>query len=119
MVYFERRSGRPYRKSLLEKAEADLEKDKRVNFLQNQLGSVYKNVLCHSLSEVRPGQEINLRINWIGINPDQDKDRIRFQSWQEAGSAAAESEVPSSNRNYEFVSKPSLKSETRSLRKPD
>ena len=52
MVYFREAQDRLTAKNLMEKAEADLEKDKRVSFLQNSR-SVYRNVLCHSL-KMRP-----------------------------------------------------------------
>lgn len=52
MVYFREDQDSLTAKNLMEKAEADFEKDKKSELLTKQQG-VYRNVLCHSL-KMRP-----------------------------------------------------------------
>ncbi|MBE5704729.1 MAG: AAA family ATPase [Ruminococcus sp.] len=90
MVYFREDQDSLTAKNLLEKAEADLEKDKKSELLTKQQERIQKRVV--SFFENASGLEAT------------GSDKTGSDSGPEGGrSAAAESEVPSSNRNYEFV----------------
>ena len=90
MVYFREDQDSLTAKNLLEKAEADLEKDKKSELLTKQQERIQKRVV--SFFENASGLEAT------------GSDKTGSDSGPAGGrSAAAESEVPSSNRNYEFV----------------
>lgn len=90
MVYFREDQDSLTAKNLLEKAEADLEKDKKSELLTKQQERIQKRVV--SFFENASGLEAT------------GSDKAGSDSGPAGGrSAAAESEVPSSNRNYEFV----------------
>lgn len=90
MVYFREDQDSLTVKNLLEKAEADLEKDKKSELLTKQQERIQKRVV--SFFENASGLEAT------------GSDKTGSDSGPAGGrSAAAESEVPSSNRNYEFV----------------
>ena len=95
MVYFREAQDSLTAKNLMEKAEADLEKDKKSELLTKQQERIQKRVV--SFFENASGLKIN-GSELIG------SDKTGSDSGPVGGrSAAAESEDPSSNRNYEFV----------------
>ena len=79
----------------MEKAEADLEKDKKSELLTKQQERIQKRVV--SFFENASGLKIN-GSELIGSDKTGSGSKLAG-----GGSAAAELEVPSSNRNYEFV----------------
>ena len=95
MVYFREDQDRLTAKNLMEKAEADLEKDKKSELLTKQQERIQKRVV--SFFENASG----LKITGSELI---ESDKTGSDSGPAGGrSAAAESEDPSSNRNYEFV----------------
>ena len=95
MVYFREAQDSLTAKNLMEKAEADLEKDKKSELLTKQQERIQKRVV--SFFENASGLKIT-GSELIG------SDKTGSDSGPAGGgSAAAESEDPSSNRNYEFV----------------
>lgn len=95
MVYFREAQDSLTAKNLLEKAEADLEKDKKSELLTKQQERIQKRVV--SFFENASGLKIT-GSELIG------SDKTGSDSGPAGGrSAAAKSEDPSSNRNYEFV----------------
>ena len=95
MVYFREDQDSLTAKNLMEKAEADLEKDKKSELLTKQQERIQKRVV--SFFENASGLKIT-GSELIG------SDKTRSGSYPAGGrSAAAESKDPSSNRNYEFV----------------
>ena len=95
MVYFREDQDSLTAKNLMEKAEADLEKDKKSELLTKQQERIQKRVV--SFFENASGLKIT-GSELIG------SDKTGSDSGPAGGrSAAAESEDPSSNRNYEFV----------------
>ena len=95
MVYFREDQDSLTAKNLMEKAEADLEKDKKSELLTKQQESIQKRVV--SFFENASGLKIT-GSELIG------SDKTGSDSGPAGGrSAVAESEDPSSNRNYEFV----------------
>lgn len=95
MVYFREDQDSLTAKNLMEKAEADLEKDKKSELLTKQQERIQKRVV--SFFENASGSKIT-GSELIG------SDKTGSDSGPAGGgSAAAESEDPSSNRNYEFV----------------
>ena len=94
MVYFREAQDRLTAKNLMEKAEADLEKDKKSELLTKQQERIQKRVV--SFFENASGLE--------SASESTGSDKTGSGSEPAGGrSAAAESEVLSSNRNYEFV----------------
>lgn len=94
MVYFRENQDGLTAKNLLEKAEADLEKDKKSELLTKQQERIQKRVV--SFFENASGLE--------SASESTGSDKTGSGSEPAGGrSAAAESEVLSSNRNYEFV----------------
>lgn len=94
MVYFREAQDRLTAKNLMEKAEADLEKDKKSELLTKQQERIQKRVV--SFFEDASGLE--------SASESTGSDKTGSGSEPAGGrSAAAESEVLSSNRNYEFV----------------
>ena len=94
MVYFREAQDSLTAKNLMEKAEADLEKDKKSELLTKQQELIQKRVV--SFFENASGLE--------SASESTGSDKTGSGSEPAGGrSAAAESEVPSSNRNYEFV----------------
>ena len=94
MVYFREAQDRLTAKNLMEKAEADLEKDKKSELLTKQQERIQKRVV--SFFENASGLK--------SASESTGSDKTGSGSEPAGGrSAAAESEVPSSNRNYEFV----------------
>ena len=95
MVYFREDQDSLTAKNLMEKAEADLEKDKKSELLTKQQERIQKRVV--SFFENASGLKIT-GSELIG------SDKTGSDSGPAGGrSAVAESEDPSSNRNYEFV----------------
>lgn len=99
MVYFREDQDSLTAKNLMEKAEADLEKDKKSELLTKQQERIQKRVV--SFFENASG----LKSTSGSIGPESTGSDKTGSGSELAGggSAAAESEVPSSNRNYEFV----------------
>lgn len=94
MVYFREDQDSLTAKNLMEKAEADLEKDKKSELLTKQQERIQKRVV--SFFENASGLE--------SASESTGSDKTGSGSEPAGGrSAAAESEVLSSNRNYEFV----------------
>lgn len=94
MVYFREAQDSLTAKNLMEKAEADLEKDKKSELLTKQQERIQKRVV--SFFEDASGLE--------SASESTGSDKTGSGSEPAGGrSAAAESEVLSSNRNYEFV----------------
>lgn len=94
MVYFREAQDSLTAKNLMEKAEADLEKDKKSELLTKQQERIQKRVV--SFFENASGLE--------SASESTGSDKTGSGSEPAGGgSAAAESEVLSSNRNYEFV----------------
>ena len=94
MVYFREAQDSFTAKNLMEKAEADLEKDKKSELLTKQQERIQKRVV--SFFENASGLE--------SASESTGSDKTGSGSEPAGGrSAAAESEVLSSNRNYEFV----------------
>ena len=94
MVYFREDQDSLTAKNLMEKAEADLEKDKKSELLTKQQERIQKRVV--SFFEDASGLE--------SASESTGSDKTGSGSEPAGGrSAAAESEVLSSNRNYEFV----------------
>ena len=94
MVYFREVQDSLTAKNLMEKAEADLEKDKKSELLTKQQERIQKRVV--SFFENASGLE--------SASESTGSDKTGSGSEPAGGrSAAAESEVLSSNRNYEFV----------------
>ena len=94
MVYFREAQDSLTAKNLMEKAEADLEKDKKSELLTKQQERIQKRVV--SFFENASGLESASELT--------GSDKTGSGSEPAGGrSAAAESEVLSSNRNYEFV----------------
>ena len=99
MVYFREDQDSLTAKNLMEKAEADLEKDKKSELLTKQQERIQKRVV--SFFENASGSKSTS--GSIG-SESTGSDKTRSGSYPAGGrSAAAESEDPSSNRNYEFV----------------
>ena len=99
MVYFREAQDRLTAKNLMEKAEADLEKDKKSELLTKQQERIQKRVV--SFFENASGSKSTS--GSIG-SESTGSDKTGSGSESAGGrSAAAESEVLSSNRNYEFV----------------
>ena len=95
MVYFREDQDSLTAKNLMEKAEADLEKDKKSELLTKQQERIQKRVV--SFFENASGLKIT-------GSESTGSDKTGSGSEPAGGrSAAAESEVLSSNRNYEFV----------------
>ena len=94
MVYFREDQDSLTAKNLMEKAEADLEKDKKSELLTKQQERIQKRVV--SFFEDASGLK--------SASESTGSDKTGSGSEPAGGrSAAAESEVLSSNRNYEFV----------------
>ena len=94
MVYFREDQDSLTAKNLMEKAEADLEKDKKSELLTKQQERIQKRVV--SFFENASGLE--------SASESTGSDKTGSDSGPAGGrSAVAESEDPSSNRNYEFV----------------
>ena len=94
MVYFREDQDSLTAKNLMEKAEADLEKDKKSELLTKQQERIQKRVV--SFFENASGLK--------SASESTGSDKTGSGSEPAGGrSAAAESEVLSSNRNYEFV----------------
>lgn len=94
MVYFREAQDSLTAKNLMEKAEADLEKDKKSELLTKQQERIQKRVV--SFFENASGLE--------SASESTGSDKTGSGSEPAGGrSAAVESEVLSSNRNYEFV----------------
>lgn len=99
MVYFREDQDSLTAKNLMEKAEADLEKDKKSELLTKQQERIQKRVV--SFFENASG--LKSTSGSIG-SESTGSDKTGSDSGPAGGrSAAAESEDPSSNRNYEFV----------------
>ena len=99
MVYFREDQDSLTAKNLMEKAEADLEKDKKSELLTKQQERIQKRVV--SFFENASGSKSTS--GSIGSKLT-GSDKTRSGSYPAGGrSAAAESKDPSSNRNYEFV----------------
>ena len=99
MVYFREDQDSLTAKNLMEKAEADLEKDKKSELLTKQQERIQKRVV--SFFENASGSKSTS--GSIG-SESTGSDKTRSGSYPAGGrSAAAESKDPSSNRNYEFV----------------
>ena len=99
MVYFREAQDSLTAKNLMEKAEADLEKDKKSELLTKQQERIQKRVV--SFFENASG--LKSTSGSIG-SESTGSDKTGSGSELAGGrSAAAESEVLSSNRNYEFV----------------
>ena len=99
MVYFREDQDRLTAKNLMEKAEADLEKDKKSELLTKQQERIQKRVV--SFFENASGSKSTS--GSIGSESTGSDKTGSGSELAGGGSAAAESEVPSSNRNYEFV----------------
>lgn len=99
MVYFRENQDGLTAKNLLEKAEADLEKDKKSELLTKQQERIQKRVV--SFFENASGSKSTS--GSIGSESTGSDKTGSGSELAGGGSAAAESEVPSSNRNYEFV----------------
>lgn len=95
MVYFREDQDSLTAKNLMEKAEADLEKDKKSELLTKQQERIQKRVV--SFFENASGLKIT------GSESTGSDKTGSDSGLAEGRSAAAESEDPSSNRNYEFV----------------
>lgn len=99
MVYFREDQNSLTAKNLMEKAEADLEKDKKSELLTKQQERIQKRVV--SFFENASGSKSTS--GSIG-SKSTGSDKTGSGSYPAGGrSAAAESKDPSSNRNYEFV----------------
>ena len=99
MVYFREDQDSLTAKNLMEKAEADLEKDKKSELLTKQQERIQKRVV--SFFENASG--LKSTSGSIGSESTGSDKTGSGSELAGGGSAAAESEVPSSNRNYEFV----------------
>ena len=99
MVYFRENQDGLTAKNLLEKAEADLEKDKKSELLTKQQERIQKRVV--SFFENASG--LKSTSGSIGSESTGSDKTGSGSELAGGGSAAAESEIPSSNRNYEFV----------------
>lgn len=99
MVYFREDQDSLTAKNLMEKAEADFEKDKKSELLTKQQERIQKRVV--SFFENASGlKSTSGSIGSESIGSDKTGSGSELAG---GGSAAAESEIPSSNRNYEFV----------------
>ena len=99
MVYFREDQNSLTAKNLMEKAEADLEKDKKSELLTKQQERIQKRVV--SFFENASGSKSTS--GSIGSKSTGSDKTGSGSELAGGGSAAVESEVPSSNRNYEFV----------------
>ena len=99
MVYFREDQDSLTAKNLMEKAEADLEKDKKSELLTKQQERIQKRVV--SFFENASG--LKSTSGSIGSESTGSDKTGSGSELAGGGSAAAESEDPSSNRNYEFV----------------
>ena len=99
MVYFRENQDSLTAKNLMEKAEADLEKDKKSELLTKQQERIQKRVV--SFFENASG--LKSTSGSIGSESTGSDKTGSGSELAGGGSAAAESEIPSSNRNYEFV----------------
>ena len=99
MVYYRENKDRLTAKNLLEKAEADLEKDKKSELLTKQQERIQKRVV--SFFENASGSKSTS--GSIGSESTGSDKTGSGSDPAGSRSAAAESKEPLSNRNYEFV----------------
>ena len=104
MVYFREAQDSLTAKNLMEKAEADLEKDKKSELLTKQQERIQKRVVSF-FENASGSKSTSGSIGSKSTGSDKTGSDKTGSGSELAGgrSAAAESEDPSSNRNYEFV----------------
>lgn len=104
MVYFREDQDSLTAKNLLEKAEADLEKDKKSELLTKQQERIQKRVVSF-FENASGSKSTSGLIGSESTGSDKTGSDKTGSGSDQAGSrsAAAESKEPLSNRNYEFV----------------